>query len=224
MLRSMIIAAAAFIALPAHATTVTFDFRNVGAADALIGSSATFSDAGSGLSVDVFSMEQAGAAFFGARQIVRGDSGLGVFVRGDGAQNGSAGQLDGSGSRAEGLLFRFSAPVRLDSIVFGGVASIGNVQNNDNGSIFADLDGDGTGFFIQQEANLPLEANNPYMAMFGSLINGLLLGAPAANDDYYVTSLTITQMPVPAAGLLFGSALGLAGLYKRRKAKSVAAA
>lgn len=217
MLRSLIFAAALVAALPAQAATYTFDFRNPGAQDVTIGSTARFESGSPAFGVDVYSMQQFGSIFYGARKIVQGNGGLGVTTKFDGANDGGPGQLDGAGIKAEGLLFDFDHAVRVTEIVFGGVGK------NDNASIFADLTGDDSNLFITQESNLYLPANNPYTAMFGSIIDRLLLGAPKWNDDYYVASITVTKMPVPAAGVLFASALGLAGWARRRKAKAAAA-
>jgi hypothetical protein len=213
MLRLFIFVVAAIAALPAQAATYTFDFRNPGAPDTTIGSTARFESGSPAFGVDVYSMQQFGSVFYSARKIVQGSGGLGVTTKWDSAHNGAAGQLDGAGTKAEGLYFDFDHAVRVTEIVFGGVGK------NDNASIFADLTNDGTNLFITQEANLYLPANNPYTAMFGSIIDRLLLGAPKWNDDYYVASITVTKMPVPAAGVLFASALGLAGWARRRKAK-----
>ncbi|MEO0410429.1 MAG: hypothetical protein AAF221_01140 [Pseudomonadota bacterium] len=219
MLRFAAIASVLLVAGPAQAVSVTtFDFTSAGP-NQTVGQSETFTEGG--LSVEATALWQFGGAYvpIPGVQVVQGPNGLGVTNPNDDAWNGSDGQIDNLGIN-EGLVLDFSREVRVDEIAFGSAG------RNDQGTIFVDFAGDNTDDFFQQEASLNLRANNPYTAMFNGLVDRILFGVPGGfnfNDDYYLSSITVTQMPVPAAGVLFGSALGLAGLWRRRAAKAAQA-
>lgn len=221
MLRLAAIASVFLVAASAQAATTTFNFREPGG-NQTIGQSATFTDVGTGLSVEASALWQFGALYvpIPGVEVVQGNRGLGVTNPNDSSWNGNSGQIDNRGIN-EGLVLDFSRDVRVDRIRFRGV------EGNDDAAIFVDFAEDNTSLFFQQEASLDLDSNNPYMAMFNGLVDRILFGVPggfAFNDDYYVSSITVTSMPVPAAGVLFGSALGLAGLWRRRAAKAAAQA
>lgn len=212
MFKSLVVASSlALSAVSAQAASVTFDFTSPGDDNVEVGNTLVFTDAISGLGVTARALQEGGGFFVFARNLVTDAEGIGVTTNNDGVVNGDPGQLDGDGSSAEGILLDFTEAVRIEQITFGAIGG------NDDGSIFADFANDGSSLFSEQEANLDLADNDPYISTFSALVDRLIFGAPGDNDDYYLASITVSQVPVPAAGFLFGSAIGLAGLWRKRK-------
>ncbi|MEM7570968.1 MAG: hypothetical protein AAF337_14340, partial [Pseudomonadota bacterium] len=150
-----------------------------------------------------------------ARVLIQDTTGIGVTTDNDGSEAGSADQVDGQGSSSEGILFSFSATVTLEEILFGSVGG------NDGARVFVDLAGGGTGFTeLTPGASLLIGTDDDAFQLTNALIDRIAIAATDANDDFFVAGFDIAAVPVPAAGVLFASALGLAGLWRRRAAKT----
>jgi hypothetical protein len=196
--RFLLGAVLAVFTFSAQAATITFDFTNVVDNNNPV-SEVDVAGSLAGYSVNVRANTSGNVS---GEVLYQADQGLGVI-----AAPGDNNQVDGNGSN-DRLIFLFNRPVRLEQIVFG------NVQGNDEVRVNASL----AGVDIT-----PRPANNASPVantlLFNSLeIDRAVVIARDNNDDFYVRSITVSEVPVPAAGVLFASALGLAGWARRRKA------
>lgn len=210
MLRTTIFAAAALIAMPVQAATVTFDFANT--VDNTAGAVNTISVDGdvTGYSVTVSSTNNGPDRI--RRRLTQVGSGLGVTNANDTNE-----VVDGN-SGNEGLLFVFNRRVRIEEILFA------NVNANDNVRVFFDAAGGAVNYVRDSNPDEFIGTDDDAVQFASVLIDGAAVQAIQNNDNFVVTSVIVSEVPLPAAGVLFGSVLGLAGLYKRRKATGAVAA
>ncbi|MEM9880550.1 MAG: hypothetical protein AAF862_14865 [Pseudomonadota bacterium] len=126
-------------------------------------------------------------------------------------RNDNTNQVDGSGPD-EGIRFFFSAPVEIESIDFT------RVDGNDEVTVLIDEAG-GPVSFTQVASDLTIGTNDDSIQFIGSLlVDRVILAALDGNDNWTVSAINIAHVPVPGAAILFASALGLAGVYRRRAA------
>lgn len=140
------------------------------------------------------------------RNVFQNKKGLGVTidVKGDSDIN----EVDGNGV-AETLILTFSERVKLSSAVFS------RVQRNDQFQLFVDdnlvLNGTQNNFDISGRGH-------GRRVDFSSMIVGRKFGffAQQANDDFLLSSVDVTSVPVPGAVLPGLVGLGTAVVRKKR--------
>lgn len=105
---------------------------------------------------------------------------------------------------AETLGFFFSRDVKLHSLTFSAFD-----PSYENYTILVDVTG--------EPIDVTLGGNsNPFE--FGMLVgDAFTVSAIGLNDSFRISSLTISEVPVPAAGVLLIGALGGLGALKRRR-------
>lgn len=189
-----------------QASAISFNFSGSSSADAV---TRTFTQGG--LSVDVT------AGIFSAfgnptnitglggtlRQVDQNNLGLGA----DGPIDN--GQIDGALGN-DVLVFSFSQEVRIESISFA------NVDGNDDFA-FGSVDGNSFTRFVNfQDVTNPILASS--FLTLGQRTGGAFgIGAIGTFDNFRVSGIEVTAVPVPAAGLLLGSALLGFGYLRRRR-------
>lgn len=178
-------------AASAPAATITFDFTGQR------GSGQTYSQTVGGLTLLVDGARY-GRTFniFGNSRVTWNGNGLGA--RSGATDTNSA--LDGSGFN-EILTFLFSQVVKIETITFDAIARRSRADGFVNGSYV------GT-------ATVPVS----YDASGNSFLADLYgLGARTDASSFRISSITVSTVPLPAAGLLLVSALGVMGLMRRRR-------
>ena len=140
---------------------------------------------------------------FSSRLVDQDPDGLGADASFD------SDQVDGSGGN-DVLVFSFARDVRIDQITFG------NVDGNDD---FAYGTVDGAAFTRLASFQ---DVVNPFNLSLILGDNAFGIGAIGSNDNFTITSLTVTPVPLPAALPLFAGGLGLMGLlgWRRRQASA----
>jgi hypothetical protein len=147
---------------------------------------------------DSFNMTEDGITLtisesYGTRRLVQNVNGIGVGPRGFILDSGA---IDGLGLN-EFVSLSFSESVLLESITFGGWD--GNDDVTFTGLSIAGFGGDGG------------------TATINEIVSAFTLGAVGLNDNFRISSITVSAVPVPAAAWLFGSALlGMIGLRRNR--------
>lgn len=122
-------------------------------------------------------------------------------------------QVDGSGGN-DVLVFSFSEQVTINTIGFG------NVDSNDDFAF-----GSVAGSAFDRVVSFQDVFVSTDVSSFASLSDrtGLAfgIGAIGAFDNFTITSLDVSAVPLPASGLLLLAALGAgAGIARRRKSKA----
>lgn len=189
-----------------QASAINFDFTGSNPADAV-----TRSFTEGGLTVDVtagiFSTFGNPTNIVGLggtlRQVDQNLLGLGA----DGPVDG--GQIDGSLGN-DVLVFSFSQAVRIESISFA------NVDGNDDFA-FGSVDGNSFTRFVNfQDVTNPILASS-FLSLSQRTGDAFGIGAIGTFDNFRVSGIQVTAVPVPAAGLLLGSALLGFGYLRRRR-------
>jgi hypothetical protein len=140
---------------------------------------------------------------FGSRLVDVDPNGLGADAGGDGDL------VDGSNGN-DVLVFTFDRDVTIDSISFGDVGS------NDDFAF-----GTVTGTAFTRIVNFQDVASSVSTSTFGGDVVGLAfgIGAIGSNDEFTVSGLTVSEVPLPAAGwMLLAGMGGLAAMKRRKKA------
>lgn len=192
----------------APAMAVTFDLTGSGPTEP----SKTFTQGGVSVTVTAQSFVDATNTIvanpFGA--VTQNANGLGV----QGSRFDRFPEITGPalGIFGELMTFTFSKPVRNLSAMFG------EVDGDDDADVFVD------GSILVEDIALSNGGTNMLAAPSDLVARSISFGADAAlaifggGDDFRVTSISATVVPVPAAGLLLAGALGALGVARRRAA------
>ncbi len=164
------------------------------------------------LSIGGATFSDSGAVTLGTRNAgIRANFGLGIFAFFTDGDN--LGQIDGLGGN-DLAVFHFSKKVVINSISFVQFGT------NDEYTLYVDDDQNGIlDIDDQLGTNFDEFAPNPFD--FPTAASHLIgVGAFEGDDDFFISSLDVTAVPVPPSVLLMGSGLlGLAGFSRSRKAK-----
>jgi hypothetical protein len=140
-------------------------------------------------------------------------SGVGACI---GSNDDNVGGIGGTGqSGTETLILSFSTKVLLDEVLFRGEG-----HGTFGGTL--EIDVDGGGFSTVDPVN---QASN---SIFESLLQGTVFSfkyipRTGSGNEFYIESVTVTAVPVPAAAWLLLSALGGLGFAGWRRNRSAAA-
>jgi hypothetical protein len=135
-----------------------------------------------------------------AGNVTQNGSGLGVASFPD-----TSGDIDGFGLN-DFLVLTF------DQLVNFSIATFGAVDDNDDWDVFVD---NGSGSFLQVAFDSPV---NPFDFNDG-IVKRIAFGADGATDNFRLTSVEVSAVPLPAAGwLLLAGVGGLVVLRRKRKA------
>ncbi|MEM9838034.1 MAG: PEP-CTERM sorting domain-containing protein [Pseudomonadota bacterium] len=212
----------------AQASTVTIVFQNPGADTPVAGNFTTggqcnainisgadlctvddstgFDYAKSGVNLNVVALNAGGFTSL-VQDLAPTNSGLAVLTTGEGSSDDQV-QL----SSAEELEFDFNVPVFLEAIDFNAGADRDCSNPGSEGpcgtfDLF--IDGSLEGSFAAMD-------DMPFASLSGTVFRIVATGP--LDGGFTVGSITVSQVPVPGAGLLLLSGLGGLGLTRRRKA------
>jgi hypothetical protein len=204
-IKNLLAIAGATAAMVSSASALTIDF---GTQTRALSDSLSFTVGGYTATVSAVTTDELGNVT-GAAKIAQfgltgnNQGGLGVTN-----SSGDAHTIDGSGALDTNdlLIITFDKPVTLTA------ASFGNVDSNDDGTIWADGAKLGTYALAGYPSLLPLNALG---TVFG-------FGATGKDDDFKLRSINfdagiVSAIPLPPAALLLASGLFGAGFIARRK-------
>jgi hypothetical protein len=202
---TMLAVAGATAVLTSSASALTIDF---GTQTRALNDSLTFSVGGYTATVTAVTTDELGNLTGTAKVAQFGLTGANQGGLGVTNSSGDAHTIDGSGALDANdlLIITFDKPVTLTG------ASFGNVDSNDDGTIWADGAKLGTYALVGYPGLLPLNALG---TVFG-------FGATGQNDDFKVRSIDfdagiVSTIPLPPAALLLATGLFGVGFIGRRK-------
>lgn len=180
--------------LAADAATVTFDFTGHTAK----GHSLSFSNGALDLLVVAGHFNPVTGAVRGGGKVIQATSGLGEKSR----DSGDSRKLDGKGSK-ELLTFSFSSNVKIESVTFRRIGKDSQV----------------TGFVDGVMLGHALVRRFMDVSALDLISDNFGIGAGDRKSAFRIASITVSTVPLPAGGLLLGSALvGLSRLRRKRNA------
>lgn len=192
--RIAVIGALALGGTASGAATVTFNFSG----GYLRAPTLSFSQGALNLLVTASHFRPVTGAITGGGKVTRVNTGLGERT----GLGDDTGRLDGTGGR-ELLLFAFSSKVKIENISFSVIKP---------GSIV-------TGFV--NDVMLGRTAVHPFMdvSSLNLAADNFGIGAGSNKSAFRIASITVSTVPLPAGGLLLGTALfGLTRLRRKRAA------
>ncbi len=144
-------------------------------------------------------------------EITQNSEGIGIDNN-NGLFGADSSEIDGSGSN-DILIFSFHQPIRLFHVVFE------NVTNNDD-FVFYRPDASPRGIYrdIVNPSPLPGAESDEGYYNFGGLVTSVFgLGALGSNDNFRVSRIEFSVVPLPASALLLLGGLGGLAALRRRK-------
>jgi len=168
------------------------------------GSASSYAFSSDGIDLSVSAGTFSGNRIHDGAQIHQTDDGLGVL-----SQRRDSGQVDGRG-RNDLLLFEFDRDIELEAIAFTFN------DRNDDFTFFWDI---GSGLRNAGQYDIPGSSWFSIIYAGGGLIGDVFgIGATGNNDNFRVVGIEVSdvsQVPLPATGLLLLGALGAIGARRK---------
>ncbi len=189
--RLAVVASVALAGVSAQAATITFDLTG----RTSLGSSMAFHQDGLGLVVSSAHVAPSGA-LIQSGLVSESGSGLGMLAN----RKDDTAKLDGKGQK-EVLEFLFSSDVTIKSITFALIKVGSKATGYMDGMLLG---------FASVSPNIDVSALGLHSDYFG-------IGAKGKDSAFRISSITVSTVPVPAAGLLLLSGLAGLSVFRRKR-------